>query len=109
MGTVRMCASRKLRELGRRQIGFSIPIEWVREVELDRGDSVGVELDGDRVRYRLGTYEANAVGWEVTLGDRDGTPVVTLPAGARHVLPASEGERLLLHREGPTELWVEVV
>jgi hypothetical protein len=103
MSTAANCCVRGLRRLGKRQIGVSLQDEWVEDAGAVRGEAIGVDLvegvHSERaVVLRLSDYDEAAVGWEVVLGDRDGTPVVTLPEGVRDLLGIELEERLLLER-----------
>jgi hypothetical protein len=97
------CYIRSLTQLGKRQHGVSLDSDWVAEAGLSVGERVGIDRREGEYADRgatvlLGDYDPNTVDYERTLGDRDGTVVVSLPPGIREWLDAELKESVYVAR-----------
>lgn len=102
MASAANCCVRRFRQLGKRQTGISLEPRWLDDIGIERGDKIGVDLDSVDDRrvavLLLGDYDEDAVGWEVVVGDRDGTPVATLPEGVSDILDVEVEQNVLMDR-----------
>jgi hypothetical protein len=97
------CCMRKYRRLSTRNYGLSVVPEWLRAVDVEVGDRIGI----DRARtdtgepcfvLRLTDYDADRVDFEVKVRDQNGSSIISVPQLVEEWTDLERGEDVYFSR-----------